>query len=343
MWINEPPETTNDIEKRAWRFLNFSVRMLNSPLFTSSMRGFCEHNTSTLLLVKSLNSHSEQRRRRTNDRRALTMTWNWQSNRRRVKEHNRRRRRATAHTNWMSSIVRPRWTCCEAILCFWKMTSLLVVFIFFIVSEVFIVSLQWSPRDVAFMEVIANGWRGEARENKRFSARREVENILLFLLNWHNIEWSWKWSPLQKNVSPNIAANVNSNNRHTNDATDEITTDMAWELENVLEFYLPSSSLCRLDWVHRAHEAHHQTVQVQASRRLKRIAVLSSYLLNSFVSLNQQCDIISAPFANSSHDKHFIWEPFFISFSLSHTIDIHLVLRLGVSLGRRKRDMHREL
>lgn len=101
-------------------FLNISVRMVNSPLFTSSKRGFREHNISTLLLVKSLNSHSEQRRlRRTNDR-ALTMTWNWQSNRRRVKEHNRRRRRATAHTNWMSSIVQPRWTRCEAIFAFEK-------------------------------------------------------------------------------------------------------------------------------------------------------------------------------------------------------------------------------
>lgn len=31
-----------------------------------------------------------------------------------------------------------------------------------------------------------------------------------FPSNWHNIEWSWKWSK--------IIAKVNSNNRHTNDA-----------------------------------------------------------------------------------------------------------------------------
>lgn len=109
-------------------FLNISLRMVNSPLFTSSKRGFCEHNTSTLLLVKSLNSHSEQRRRRTNDRADDDLKLTIEST------TSERTQQTTTESN--STHKLNVFNCSAALdslwsdFCFWEMTSLLVVLFF---------------------------------------------------------------------------------------------------------------------------------------------------------------------------------------------------------------------
>lgn len=133
--------------------------MVNSPLFTSSKRGFSRTQHSNIVGWSKPQFTIHTRRRR---RRPLTMTWNWQSNRRRVKEHNSEEQQHTQiECLQLFGRAGQHWLAVKLCL----KNDIIAGGFFFIVSEVFIVSLQWSPRDVAL-------WKWSALASREWMTRR---------------------------------------------------------------------------------------------------------------------------------------------------------------------------